>query len=138
MAWKPKYRRVKQVPVTKDITCRSEFEASIVRDLLKKGVPFQYEPFTIPYVKHHKYKPDVVLSNGIYVEIKGFWEPEDRAKHRLIQAQHPDLDVRFVFMNAKKKIGKTHTYASWCDRWGFKWAEKSIPASWLKERGKKA
>ena len=53
----------------------------------------------------------------------------------LMKKQHPDLDIRFVFMNAKNKIykGSKTTYAAWCARYNFEWAEGSIPMEWVKK-----
>ncbi|MBZ5882545.1 endonuclease I, partial [Escherichia coli] len=60
---------------------------------------------------------------------------EDRQKHLLINAQHPELDIRFVFSNPKARISKTSqtTYADWCERHGFKYAAKVIPQEWIDE-----
>lgn len=63
---------------------------------------------------------------------------QDRLKHLEIKAQHPALDIRFVFSNSNQKISKTSktTYAAWCEKHGFMYADKSIPESWLKESKK--
>ena len=58
--------------------------------------------------------------------------PGDAAKMRAVKAAYPDLDIRFVFMDAHQRIGKQkQTYAEWADRYGFPWANKEIPESWL-------
>ena len=53
----------------------------------------------------------------------------------LIKQQYPDLDIRFVFLNAQNKIyrGSKTTYAMWATKHGFRWAEKAIPEEWLKD-----
>lgn len=81
------------------------------------------------------YTPDFILPNGIIVETKGRFVTADRKKHKLIKEQHPELDIRFVFSNSKTRISKqsTTTYAAWCEKLGFKYADKFIPAEWLKE-----
>jgi hypothetical protein len=68
------------------------------------------------------------------VETKGRWVIEDRKKHLLIKKQHPELDIRIVFQNAKTKIrkGSKTTYGDYCDKHGIIWAEKNVPESWLK------
>ena len=60
---------------------------------------------------------------------------QDRQKMKLIKEQYPDLDIRFIFSNAKARIGKKSqtTYAMWCERYGFLWADKEIPQEWLKK-----
>ena len=87
----------------------------------------------------HKYTPDFILSNGIIIEAKGLFEADDRKKHLLIKSQYPHLDIRFVFSNPRNKLykGSKTTYADWCEKYGFKYASKSIPASWFKERKKR-
>jgi hypothetical protein len=49
------------------------------------------------------------------------------------------LDIRFVFNYSKSRISKksSTTYAMWCEKHGFQYADKSIPAEWLKEKKKR-
>ena len=97
-----------------------------------------YEKYKISYTipsSQHLYTPDFILPNGIIIEAKGIFEAQDRQKHLLIKQQHPNLDIRFVFSNIKTKIypGSKTTVATWCEKHGFKYANKSIPPSWFKE-----
>jgi len=108
----------------------------IDNSLKEQGVDGEYEQHIIEYVKpetKHKYHPDFKLPNGIFVETKGRFLTDDRKKHLLIKAQHPELDIRFLFQNSKSKIskGSKTTYADWCVKYGFKFADKEIPADWL-------
>ena len=121
----------------KTIQCYS-FEAQILRQLDQHGVSFDYEPEAIPYTKPAKtcrYTPDIILANGIYIEVKGEFNTADRQKHNLIRQQHPELDIRFVFANARQRIGKKSktTYAQWCEQHGFLYAERTVPKHWLGE-----
>jgi hypothetical protein len=118
---------------------RSGLEESIAEDLTSKKVGFSFEELVIPYVKPEKpakYTPDFVLENGIIIESKGRFLTEDRQKHLLVQKQHPEYDIRFVFSNSKTKISKRSktTYADWCIKNGFLYADKTIPVAWLKEK----
>ena len=81
---------------------RSWFEHELSIEL--KGTGAKYEKLILPYYKMHTYKPDWVLPNGIILEAKGRFTAPDRAKHLHIKAQHPDLDIRFVFQCANNKI----------------------------------
>ena len=115
---------------------RSGFEHKVADQLSENKINFEYEKTTINYIKpetHHTYTIDFTLPNGILVETKGRWVIEDRKKHLLIKKQHPELDIRLVFQNAKTKIrkGSKTTYADWCDKNGIIWAEKNIPKSWF-------
>lgn len=118
---------------------RSRFEIGIARALAEKGVPFEYEQEKLIYIpKPRTYTPDFYLpATNIYVEAKGHLDKGDRVKMQLIKEQHPELDIRFVFMNAKNKIyrGSKTTYAAWANRHGFQWAEGGIPEEWLKNEG---
>jgi hypothetical protein len=115
---------------------RSGLEESVAEQLENAGMPYFYETTKIEYdVKEtRKYTPDFILPNGIIVETKGRFVAADRKKHLLIKSQHPFIDIRFVFSNSKQKIskGSKTTYADWCDKFGFKYADKQIPEDWLK------
>jgi len=115
---------------------RSGLEMEIDHALKEHGIDGEYERHIIEYVKpetKHKYHPDFKLPNGIFVETKGRFLTDDRKKHLLIKAQSPELDIRFLFQNSKSKIskGSKTTYADWCIKYGFKFADKVIPANWL-------
>lgn len=117
---------------------RSGLEERIAQELLEQGVPFEYETQTIEYTKpakKAKYTPDFILGNGIIIETKGRFLTADRQKHLLIKAQHPDIDIRFVFSNSNSKISKksSTTYAMWCEKNGFKYSDGFIPREWLAE-----
>jgi hypothetical protein len=118
---------------------RSGFEHKVSDQLKENKIKFEYETTVIPYIKpetKHTYTIDFTLPNGILIETKGRWVIEDRKKHLLIKKQHPELDIRMVFMSGKTKIrkGSKTTYGMFCDKHGIQWAEKTIPESWLKEK----
>lgn len=120
---------------------RSGLEDKVSEQLKNAGVDAKYEKYTIPYTipaSSHTYTPDFVLPNGIIVETKGIFSVEDRKKHLLLQEQYPKLDIRFVFSNSKTKLykGSKTTYAEWCAKNNFKYADKWIPETWFKERKK--
>ena len=82
------------------------------------------------------YKPDFLLPNGVFIEVKGFFEPEDRTKHLLLRKQFPDLDVRFIFANSRMRLStesKT-SYGDWCMKHGFLYSDKRIPPAWFDEK----
>lgn len=101
----------------------------------------KYEQTKINYIwpeRPSTYTPDFVLpkKGGIfYVESKGIFDTADRQKHILIRQQMPDLDIRFVFSNMNQKIYKNSptTYAMWCQKHDFLFANKTIPETWLTE-----
>jgi hypothetical protein len=116
---------------------RSGLEVAVAQQLTGLKASFQYEPFRMPFqveeIKH--YVPDFVLPNGIVLELKGRWLSPDRKKHRLVHAQHPDLDIRFVFSRPQERISKQSrtTYARFCETQGWKYAGPTVPLEWLRE-----
>jgi len=54
--------------------------------------------------------------------------------------QHPQLDIRFVFSNSNSKLrkGAKTTYADWCVKNNFLYADKDVPQEWLDEKKKTA
>lgn len=119
---------------------RSGLEATLAAVIAAAGVPVCFEQHIIPFTQPQKqrtYKPDFVLDNGIVIESKGLFTAEDRAKMVWVRDQHPELDIRFVFSNAKAKLrkGSPTTYAMWADKEGFPWAHKTIPHEWLQGSG---
>lgn len=118
---------------------RSGLETKVAGELEKSlGHPVLYESDVIEYeqpTKKRKYHPDFKLPNGILIETKGRLVTADRQKHLWIKQQHPNLDIRFVFGNSRNRInkGSPTTYADWCRKNGFPYADRSVPAEWLGE-----
>jgi hypothetical protein len=115
---------------------RSGLEETVANQLKKLGIQVLYETTKIEYrvEETRKYTPDFVLPNGVVVETKGRFVAADRKKHLLIKKQHPELDIRFVFTNSKAKLSKASktTYAEWCTKHGFLYADKEIPIEWTR------
>lgn len=117
---------------------RSGLEGRIIDQATKAGYTVTYEGYQLKYVipeSNHVYTPDLVLPNGVVVELKGLFETDDRKKMVLVKEQYPHLDIRFVFQNANNKIykGSPTSYGMWCEKHGFPYASKLIPDSWFKE-----
>ena len=114
---------------------RSGLEERVSKELEEAGVKYEYETQKIKYrvEEDRTYTPDFILPNGIIGETKGRFTTADRKKHLLIQKQYPKHDIRFVFQNSRAKLykGAKTTYAQWCDKHGFLYADKSIPEEWL-------
>lgn len=121
---------------------RSAGEMYIYDGLMEKSIPFRYEdldlriPYVVPATDHH-YNCDFALKKKdgtiMYVEYKGRWEFSDMEKHLLVQAQHPEKDIRIIFERDPTKQyvrkGSKTTYAMVCTK-GLargKWKDLSIP-----------
>ena len=118
---------------------RSGFEHMLAGLLEEQGIPYEYEPkeSKIKWTSKEKtYTPDFVLENGVIIEAKGRFTREDRTKHERIKAQHPALDIRFVFQfdNPITK-GSSTRYSDWCTKRGFLYAFNAIPEEWTKDGG---
>lgn len=119
---------------------RSGLEKEVAAYLRQNQKKVRYEVLKVEWedLRYRTYTPDFVLDNGIIIETKGIFDSADRRKHREIQRQHPELDIRFVFSNANAKLykGAKSRYCNWCDKYEFQWAHRVIPEEWLKEKGK--
>ena len=120
---------------------RSGLEIKVKDYLRERKVRFKYESLKIEWedLAYRHYTPDFVLPNGIIIETKGIFSSADRKKHLEIQRQHPKLDIRFVFSNARARLykGAKSRYCDWCEQKNFKWAHRVIPEGWLLEKGKR-
>lgn len=105
-------------------------------------MPVIYEQEKVAFIwpaRPATYTPDFKIatrSGGFFfVETKGRFVVQDRQKHLLIRDQQPELDIRFVFSNCNAKLykGSPTTYAAWCEKHGFLYANKTIPDAWLNE-----
>jgi hypothetical protein len=114
---------------------KSGFERTININLLSRGVDFKYEGLKLPYIIDHVYNPDFILSNGIIIEAKGYFRtPSEIAKMRTVKKTYPELDIRFVFMYADKKIPRQkQTHEQWATRHGFPYAIGLVPEEWINE-----
>ena len=89
---------------------RSKLEEKVAALFDELGVEYEYESEKIPYVIHHIYTPDFLLSNGTFLETKGYWDAP---------------------LNTISKRSKT-TYAQYCDKLSIPWTSfKNIPIDWL-------
>ncbi len=113
-------------------------EQRIAASLDAAGIGYTYEDEVINYLKPariSRYTPDFILENGIIIEGKGRFLTADRQKHLLVKQQHPHHDIRFIFSRSKERISKKSktTYAMWCEKNGFLYADETIPTAWLHE-----
>lgn len=125
----------KRTKTSNKVKYRSGLEQKVAADLDKRGVTYQYEHERIPYVVERKYLPDFQLANGIYIEAKGYFKDEDCRKMKLLKKQYPEKEFRFLFQNQNTKVqSKRFTNAEWCEKYGFKYCQGTVPEAWIKEK----
>jgi|694.fasta_scaffold111895_2 hypothetical protein len=121
---------------------KSGLEEKISEQLTSLNIDFTYETEKIYYMqpaKKRSYKPDFIKTkkdgNKLFIETKGRLTASDRQKHEWVKDQYPALDIRFVFTNSNTRISKNSktTYADWCNKRGFIFADKEVPKEWLEE-----
>tara|TARA_R100000808_G_scaffold410_3_gene2198 strand:+ start:9070 stop:9495 length:426 start_codon:yes stop_codon:yes gene_type:complete len=124
--------KVKKSSQKKKTIFRSKFEEEVITSIKQKG--WKYEPKKFFVYIPTSYTPDLILPNGIYVELKGFLRAEARRKYENFKKQNPNIDLRFVFANIKQTYqGSTRTNQQWAEKHGFIYANKRIPTSWFSE-----
>ena len=112
---------------------RSGLEERVADLLSGLGITFEYESHKLAYTIQHLYCPDFTLPNGVILETKGYWEPEDRRKILAVKKDNPDVDIRMCFQNPHQKLSKTAkmTYAVWCDKHNIPWCRgPRLPRRW--------
>ena len=136
----PKAKRVSvPSPHQGEVLTRSALEAAILRDLTKRKVDWMYESESLPWEETHQYNPDIILTKqdgtSMYIEVKGYFTPQDRSKLLHVKKQHPDADLRLLFQRGETKLSKASktTYNGWARKYGFPVAEGRVPTSWTTE-----
>lgn len=116
---------------------RSGLEETIAAQLKSAGIDPKFETLKLPYrvEKNHTYTPDFPVGKKIIIETKGRFQTADRMKMLEVKKQHSEYEFRFIFTNSKAKISKVSmtTYGKWCEKNGFKYADKVIPDEWIQE-----
>ena len=100
--------RFSQFATARKYGYRSGLELKVSDYLKELKIDFLYEQVKIEWedLAYRTYTPDFVLSDGIIIETKGMFTAADRRKHLAIKKQHPELDIRFVFENSRRKLRK--------------------------------
>ena len=126
---------MKQYKCSDGTYVRSQYERSVWENALRGGGG-EYEPTTITYkvLESKRYTPDIILPNGMWVELKGYFRQEDRTKMRRIRASHPDQLIGILFAKDNKvwKGGKLR-YTGWAKKYKFHTSVgENIPQEWYR------
>lgn len=116
---------------------KSRLEERFAQMMQEKGLPFQYEPDRLPYVRSSVYVPDWKIRKDVYIETKGYLSPSNRANMLSFKEQHPGVRIYFIFGNANNRLNSrsSTTYGEWATKHGFRWRDikKGIPLDWWQE-----
>lgn len=133
MAIKPK--KVRKSSRTLTSRLRSLLEKRVY-SVLPEAIRPNYEQHKIKYLVEHEYRPDWSISDTKFIEVKGYFRANDRAKHLFIKKQHPEVTVYFIFGDSRNKLNRKSatTYADWCTKYGFEYCDlkSGIPDKWFK------
>ena len=113
---------------------RSRLEGRIAKWMELNGLDYEYESLKLNYVVEATYTPDFVLPNGVMLEAKGWFRPDDRRKLLAVRKANPEADIRLVFQQPNNTLSKTSktSYADWATKNGFPWCNASqIPVEWF-------
>ena len=115
---------------------RSKFEEQIEAQGKAAGLTMSFESSKLPYVS--LYVPDFVVTRAdgrlTYIETKGWFTPEDRAKTLKVIKANAGIDLRLIFMSDNKLNSKSKTrYSDWCNKHGIPFAFRQIPQEWIAE-----
>lgn len=114
--------------MSKKKVVRNKFEKKIERQLKKAKAIYEYETEKIPYVLARHYIPDFILltpKGKIYIEAKGHFDRDSKAKMAAVKRQHPNLDIRLIFYRKDKR------HIKWAERNGYLFSFEKIPEEWL-------
>ena len=112
---------------------KSRLEEKMARQIARlSGERDTYERTSIQYKIPRRYVPDFTVG-GMFIEVKGYFRPEDRTKMRCVKADNPEADIRMVFA-ADNKISSRSSmrYSDWCEKYGFPYAVGEVPREWFK------
>lgn len=105
---------------------RSQFELAVAGAISDAGVLPHYEQKLLHYTLN--YTPDFApqrVSDGrmMYLEAKGYFPPEDRAKILAVLRTNPAIRDIFVlvFQRPDSRASKTLTYGEWATKHNIQW-----------------
>lgn len=108
-----------------------------------KGVPYEAETFKYTAVEERTYTPDGILSDTVWLEVKGRFRTRAEARKYLhIKKQYPDVYLVFILAARqvplpgaakRKKDGKRRTHEDWLEENGFLYCYEDTVDTFLKQ-----
>lgn len=124
---------------------RNKFEQDTGEFLKSVKSDFVYEKVKFDYTVEGKYLVDFTITkkNGeiMHIETKGnglSFDAHAKRKMRAVKKANPNADIRILFYSdgkcgPKRKDGTFMRQSDWANKYGFPYAIKVIPESWLHE-----
>ena len=111
---------------------RSTTELRVAQQFQDEGVPYTYETDRLGYSLKRNYTPDFKIGD-VFVEVKGYWPPSDRAKLLAVFKSNPETMLFVALERPALTISKKSktTYAQWCDNNRIPWCPVPIPQQFL-------
>lgn len=69
----------------------SGWEVKAAEYLDKQGIEWSYGKIVFPLDEKRSYRPDFVLADGLVIEVKGYWRPENKRKFEEWQQKYPGV-----------------------------------------------
>jgi hypothetical protein len=91
------------------IWVRSSWELATVKYLDKQGLAWNYEPKAFKFKLNElevTYTPDFYIEElGIYIEVKGYWREDAKAKFAEFKLQYPEIEIEVWDKQVLKERG---------------------------------
>ena len=112
-----------------------KYRSKLEKKIHEANPYLEYEPkrCKLEYYRPHVYQTDFVDPEepNVYYEAKGYFRSGEARKYVMIQEQHPDIEIIFIFQNPfnkmpgakKRKDGTFLTMAEWADKHGFRYVK---------------
>lgn len=125
-------------------TAASAFEYQVyqgLKDILPSRYKLEYEVDELAYTLEKNYRPDFTITRNdgtiLYLEAKGLgraFDGDARMKMIAVKAQHPEKDIRIIFMrDGPISKGAKMMASDWAKKYGFIYSIGSIPLEWFED-----
>lgn len=85
------------------IWLRSSYEVRVAKKLDELGIHWKYEPKSFD-IGDHYYRPDFLIENKIWWEVKGWMQESDRMKLIKFAQYFPNENIRVIYINEIKQM----------------------------------
>jgi predicted transcriptional regulator len=80
------------------IWLKSSYEIRVAKVLDSLNIPWTYESKTFCLSNGHSYRPDFLINDTVWWEVKGLLDDDNRDKMLLFFSDYPDIDLRMIWL----------------------------------------